>query len=637
MRLHTLRIRNFRCFDDVLVVFEGYTCLVGANGAGKSTVLAALNVLFRERDNASTDTSWLDAQDFHKRDTSRAVQITATFVDLPKEAVEELSDYVRHGQLVVSAIAEFDTATQRAEVRQAGERLGMAAFAPFFRAQNNKEKVERLREIYEQIRGTIQDLPPPGSGPAMLKALQEYEAARQEQCVLLRSDDEFYGATKGKGKLDRFVQWVYIPAVKDARHEQSEGRGSALGKLIARTVRTKTKFDEQVKQIKEEMTSRYQKLLDSNQGSLDQVSKALGDRVKAWAHPATEVSVQWIQDAEKAIKVEEPIAKAMAGETGFVGDLARLGHGLQRSFILAVLQELALSDDANQPTLILGCEEPELYQHPPQARHLASIMADLSQANSQIVVSTHSTHFVSGLAFEQTRLVRKDAKGVSTVHSAQLDAVSKTIATWTGKPYARPEGMRARIHQAMLFSAAEMFFGAKVLIVEGVEDVAYLTTHFCLRGVWDEMRSLGMVIVPASCKSRIVELLAICRELSIPAYAVWDGDDHETHKDRRPKHENDNRALHAAVGSNAGPFTQGNVTAPTFATWQTELSREVKNDLGGDWEKYHNQACNACGDMAEMKKNVLYVAELLAEAHAGGGSTATLDNLTNQVMTFVHA
>lgn len=35
MKLSKLRIENFRSFKDETIHFDDYTCLVGANGAGK--------------------------------------------------------------------------------------------------------------------------------------------------------------------------------------------------------------------------------------------------------------------------------------------------------------------------------------------------------------------------------------------------------------------------------------------------------------------------------------------------------------------------------------------------------------------------------------------------------------------------
>ena len=47
MRISSIRIENFRSFEDETLPLNNYACLVGPNGAGKSTVLTALNVIFR--------------------------------------------------------------------------------------------------------------------------------------------------------------------------------------------------------------------------------------------------------------------------------------------------------------------------------------------------------------------------------------------------------------------------------------------------------------------------------------------------------------------------------------------------------------------------------------------------------------
>ncbi len=69
---------------------------------------------------------------------------------------------------------------------------------------------------------------------AMYKTLREFESERPDQCVLLPSEDHFYGISKGANRLQKYVQWVFVPAVKDAAEEQSESKNGALGKLLAR-------------------------------------------------------------------------------------------------------------------------------------------------------------------------------------------------------------------------------------------------------------------------------------------------------------------------------------------------------------------------------------------------------------------
>ncbi len=408
MKIEGISIKNLRCIKDAVVRFDDYTCLVGPNGAGKSTVLFALNIFFREIENAPTDTSLLSSRDFFRGDVSTPIEITVTFTDISAEAAEDFKGYVRQNELVISSVATFNAASGRAEVMQYGERLGMPKFREFFKAEGDGAKVADLKAIFEGLEKDLPDLSAKKSGKtkdAMISTLRSYETEKPEVCELIRSLDQFYGVSKGANRLEKYLQWVFIPAVKDACDEQSEKKDGALGKLLARTVRAKINFGEAVEQLLQTAREQYQKMLESNQAALDDVSGALAKRMAEWAHPDAGLRVEWQQDATKAVKVDQPVAGVVAIEAGFEGDLVRFGHGFQRSYLLALLQELASSDDAKAPRLILGCEEPELYQHPPQERHLASVFEKLSQANAQIIVSTHSPYFVSGRNFESVRMV----------------------------------------------------------------------------------------------------------------------------------------------------------------------------------------------------------------------------------------
>src|SRR5690606_37084898 len=210
------------------------------------------------------------------------------------------------------------------------------------------------------------------------------------------SEDQFYGASRGANRLSPHIQWVFVSASKDATEESEESKTSALGQLLARTVRSKVSFDEKVNELRTEAKKQYQAILDAEQSALDDISNSLQNRLASWAHPNLSAKVLWKQDPEKSIKVEEPFAYIKIGERGFEGDLSRFGHGLQRSYMLALLQELALIDDVNAPTLIMGIEEPELYQHPPQARYLAETLIELSEKGAQLLLCTHNPLFIPG-------------------------------------------------------------------------------------------------------------------------------------------------------------------------------------------------------------------------------------------------
>lgn len=293
MKLESVRIKNLRSFADVTAPFNDYTCLVGPNGSGKSTILCALNVFFRGTENSGTDLNQLDREDFHQKDTAEPIEITVTFTDLSPEAQHDFSNYYRQGKLIVSALATFNETTGKAEVRQYGQRLAMPGFKEFFRAVGDNKKVGELKALYTEIQKNFGDLPAPGTKDAMIEVLHKYETDHPDQCELIASEDQFYGVSKGANRLAQYIQWVYVPAVKDAATEQLEARDTALGKLLARTVRAKTNFKETGKALRTRMQEQYQQLLDKNQEVLKELSDSLQNRLTEWAHPEATLKLEW--------------------------------------------------------------------------------------------------------------------------------------------------------------------------------------------------------------------------------------------------------------------------------------------------------------------------------------------------------
>ena len=210
---------------------------MGPNGAGKSTVLSALNVFFLEQASSPTPTGRLIDEDYFLKRTTEPVRITVTFGDLSEYALGELADYVRQDALVVTAEAVYDGASGAGSVRHFGQRLGMEAFRSFFEARKAAAKAEELKRLYLELQACFPDLPNATSTEARATALQDYEATHCEECALIESEDTFYGVG-GKGKLARHVQWVFVPAVKDASEEGQESKEQRVRKAHCQSCRS---------------------------------------------------------------------------------------------------------------------------------------------------------------------------------------------------------------------------------------------------------------------------------------------------------------------------------------------------------------------------------------------------------------
>ena len=635
MKIESVKIENFRCIKTAMVSFNDYTCFVGANSAGKSNILNALNVFFREPNAGSTDLTILSKEDFHNKDTTSPIRITVTFTDLSEGACVDFKDYVRHGKLVISAIATWDSDTQKAIVKQHGERLAMEAFAPFFELAGKGGKVADLKEKYNVIRKKFPDLPPPTSKTGMEEALRNYEASNPDLCQLLESGDEFYGISKGANRLAKYIQWIFIPAVKDASSEQQEAKDTALGRLIDRTVRASVNFEDKIKEICDSAILQYNSILSEKQSALLELSEKLKLRLCEWATPDAKLEIKWDQDSKKAIKVEPPYAKIITGDENFMGEVARMGHGMQRSYMFALLHELSLNNGENVPKLLLAIEEPELFQHPQQVLHLSEVLMKLSEGNAQVFICSHNPIFINGKGFEDVRLVRKNGI-TSTVSSLTFEDLSRYLTSRIGPnaSYKKPEGVRAKINQSLRPCLREMFFAQKIVLVEGLEELAYITTTIYLNNKINEWRKRGLCIIPVDGKSYLKDPLAIAQLLKIPVFIIFDsdGDCEEKHKS---KHEKDNRELFALLGIDSSPFPPKPLYGTNYIVWDTNLTKKVEEDYESDeWNEWKHKAEIEHGQAKNLKKNSMYIASIMELAWAAGKPSKTLTEICEKLLSF---
>lgn len=642
MKIESLRIENFRSFKDEIIPFDNYTCFIGPNGSGKSTILNALNVFFRQYKDCKTDLSKLTAEDFHHKNTEDPIKITVTFSELSDDAKNDLADYVRQEKLIVSSVAVYDPSTGFAEVKQYGNRLGFQEFRKYFEADKNGEKVAELKKIYENLKERYPELPNSGTKAVMESSLKDYEASHTDNCELIPSEDQFYGVSKGANRLARYMQWVFISASKDVTEEGEETKNTALGQLLARTVRSKVNFTEKVGKLKKETQEEYQKILEAEQSVLDSISSTLQNNLEAWAHPGITAQILWKQDSEKSVKVEEPWAYLKIGERGFEGDLARFGHGLQRSYMLALLQELTNISEENVPTLIMGIEEPEIYQHPPQAKHLAETLYELSLKDSQILLCSHNPLFIPGDNFEAIRLVReKNNPSYSYSSKLSYSELSEKLEQ-SGQKALKEEGMLAKLYPSLNPIINEMFFCNKLIITEGIEDVAYISTYLILTNNISAFRKYGCHIVPVGGKSEIIKPLAMAKLLDISVFVVFDADtdkeeieNEERRNSEVGKHKKDNKSILNLMGYNTlDEWSKETIIKDDLYMWNTNLTKIIENELGDDWNKYLEQSYRFYGNPGGLKKNPLSIARALKFAWEEDVKSDTLIHLINSIIGF---
>lgn len=669
MKLTEVRIKNFRSFKDGTIPFDDYTCLVGPNGTGKSAVLMALNVFFRNNDSTVTDVLNLTKEDFHHENVQEPVRITLTFEDLPseddplvsKEAMELLKLYARQHKLVLFAKAEWDPVTERAPVKQYGSRSVMKEFKQFFKAKENRARAQELKAIYSKLREKFPELPKLTTAKDMGSALQEYENKRLDECSMEDAECECYGFTGGLYRLADLVQWVYVPAVKDASSEQEEGSKTALGQLLQITVRAKIDFKDELAVLEEEAEDRYETILEGKKSALKELGLAIQKSLRDWTNPRAAFELEWQGDFAKA---RPPIAKARVGEDAFIGEIARLGHGMQRGFLVAILKELVRNEQKGGPKLLLGFEEPEIYQHPPQAQHIQGVLERLTEPenNSQVIVTSHSPYFVSSKGFKNIRMFRKCGnKPYSVVNSTNYTKIEKRIADAFGRKIQPPTNLMATVGQIMQTSQKEMFFSPVIVLVEGEEDVAFIATHLNLTGEWKTFRRNECHFVIAGGKNKIPRLLAIAQEFEIPTFVVCDSDieksikrieraknlpedePNKTDKIKSSKGELENqKEINKAIANLCGlkiedPSKCETIKGNNIVMWKDSIGVEIESSFReAKWQETQNAVIEKYGFklVREKKKNCMIIAATLEELHKKGKQSPALIDLSGRISQY---
>lgn len=199
----------------------------------------------------------------------------------------------------------------------------------------------------------------------------------------------------------------------------------------------------------------------------------------------------------------------------------------------------------------------------------------------------------------------------------------------------KPPGMLVKINQELQPAINEIFFTPVLVLVEGPEDGAYITTYLHLMSRWEEYRRFGAHIVSAGGKHHMITPLAIAHKLQIPSFVILDSDGDEINPEKRSKHEKDNLAIQNLCGMKPDPFPTDTLWKDNLVAWKTQIGEAVAQDFNSDeLQAIQNVARSHCGHVRDLEKNSLFIAEWLSGAWSQGKRSPTLERLCNEILRF---
>ena len=373
MKLREVKIKNFRCLEDVTIPIDDTTILVGANNAGKTAFLDALRVVLVR--SAIGRTNPFDEYDYRlssgemSPQTSPGIIIELCFREdktdeWDESILQDLKEVVQKNitldinSIRIRVSSKYDTQT--------------STFVPTW---------EFLNEAGDPLSPKT-------------------------------------GTPRNFGVFFEYCRLFYISALRDAE-EQFSAKSGYWGRILK-----DLKVDEPTRAKLQAELETLNKAILASDPRLERVCDALDSLQTLVAVPGGKTtSIQAVPLRPwDLMSRAEVVIKTQGGAVNI--PLAHHGQGVQSLSVLFLFQayiDIMLKPQYRPYTeAILALEEPEAHLHPQAVRSLAS---SINKLTSQKLISTHSPFFVQEISLSHVRLFRQSG-GKTEVRMLKHGALS---------------------------------------------------------------------------------------------------------------------------------------------------------------------------------------------------------------------
>jgi len=561
--------------------------LVGANNAGKSSILRGLDFLF------NPSASKVNEETFWNGDISLTIWVEATFTDLTEEEREKLLGYLRpNGDFQMARSARLTT--EGTEDAEASATEGKAVISQHFCMPMPKAEWLRPSEVsganidrwwkskeHLVIHGNrFADFV--GNNKPNVSVWKDHALKFAKQ-VLQEGDYEDVWADNPKGYAGvlkgTLPFFILVPAVRDVTEEARVTKTNPLGRILYSVIANVT--DTQ-RQALTRSLDEVKCMLNRDGGELrlpciSETEKRLNEVLREY------------MDCELEIEFQPPSLELLLtnprifADDGFRNVAENKGHGLQRAIIFSILRcysELVTgAGKQKKRTVVFAVEEPELYMHPQAQRAMRRVFRRVADGGDQVLFSTHSPLLLDVAYFDEIIRVeglQHSENGDKTVMSKvwQLTMESLIVDLKARYPSANPTPTSMREHYANAYHPmrAEGFFAKKVILVEGATEQYSLPIFAEAAGCL--LDAMNIAVVDCGGKGPMDRLYRIFNELGIPCYLVFDYDKSSSDSDTIRT----SKELLSLIGENIEPPDQVLVTERVTCfpeNWERDLAAQI--------------------------------------------------------------
>lgn len=518
MKLHKLKIINFRKLNNVEILLADATFLIGANNSGKSSTLDAIELLLKGANlTADCRSKYIDVETGKEIIDTQDIIIEGEFIEVPLDIIEV------HG-------------FNKQRLKRYTDNEGNEKYAFNYRirySSDNKSHNEMqlhkqtLKPEYSECK-SFQELIDKGANPNLFEGMdltKRFTLTNIRKEIIdftslfdIQEENEWIenpGGIPGNviSQLPRFLK---IPAAV-SENEMNEKSGALYDilNILFNDVRDKSENYQQavhyLEQLQKELNpadsaSEFGKMMNELNHVVDDV------------FPKSMINVTADLTNADSLKAKYSISLS----SNIATPVLQQGTGMIRSAVFALLRYKKMWEERNEQKnrgLIVGFEEPELFLHPNAAENMRNVIYSLSGDNCQIVATTHSPYMID-ISKNQTQVLNSFSftdKEYSNITAFNHSEAFKTLL--------EDDKIRVKMVQKIDDYVARIFFANKVLIVEGdTEDIVFKKTISLMPEEIRKQIQANYQIVKAHGKATIISFVKYLRAMNINMFVVHDED-----------------------------------------------------------------------------------------------------------------
>ncbi|PPL02282.1 AAA family ATPase [Parapedobacter indicus] len=539
MYISSIKIKNYRGVKSDQLETSPFTCIIGENNAGKSTILLATSLFF-------SGTS-LSKSDFY--DEEESIEIELTFSGIDEKDINRLSpdhrarikEILEGDKLILTRL--YSTSTDgKSELRCSrwapkDPRFEKDVVGGILKGKKGKEISESIISLFPEFGDKLSNVK---TQKDVYEKLEEIISNMQSENLELKLSPLPTGIDNSIKSL--LPEPIYIAAVKDLKDDVKSKESATFGKLLSILMRFL------------ENSEHFDKITDS----FNELHKLLN--VVREAELITDNRIEKLQDIERQIgsflsenfpksKIEIEIPKPELKQVftnariliddGVRDIIETKGDGIKRAVTFALLRtyveqykeqkreaaetklagavegsmaEVAPVEASEQPYIFLF-EEPELYLHPSAQKILFEALEKLTEANNQVFVTTHSPMFFSPHSTGTFVKVIKE-------YPVQGKPYGKFLTVNLLKEIGAKDAFQIICYE----NNTAAFFANKVLLVEGDSDVIYMKeVAKLLNSEWN-FDAKNIPIISINGKSNIKRFIDFYSFFQIKCFCIVDSD-----------------------------------------------------------------------------------------------------------------